>query len=1456
MDEFGYLIDSSHLDSDDGDEKIPNQGSETTTYTDESNAESPSASDTKEPPASAQEADGTSTEEDKSENAGDAADGTHKEAQEASAAQNIQGGSASAPWLGSSVTGWLGMAAVEEPGNLVEGEKTDERQETQAEASFTSSMTEWLGLGGQGKPDDAVKSGEEDRGTADSFASTMTGWLGFGGKEETDHSAEKEQDEERDNGEAQEPVEKFRSRRMSLDLEGSQLHEVEKEEIGTLEWLGKGLSNKLGFGLTNQESGHETTTVKEAEGASKEEEEHPTSWFDMGVGNILDFKKDKSDVDESTESGFKETEEDKILEQKTGLEDVNTSQSQPALTEVVRIETSNESEVEETPKDHNVPSEIETAPGSTDPLTANSNNSDILVGTSDSSKDSVSTEGAASKDSQKDGFPQKKLNSFFPKGSKEEEEDNVLDDNKKEMNMLDGERSAEMENKDHQLPNSIENVGDDNNREPGEEETKTASDTDQGFLTQSDINLEADFSSVDLISKPTVQSAGEEGKAEVEERAETQNQIDSTEESTDTSVEMGASSDDHEGEGNNAERDLLQKNIPTALTDESAEQSQVSDGAEDGSAESQPVLPSGTAEERNERVSDEDDTLTARSEETSVDHSDSLALIDNKTEAETHQGELGQEGEVHPVEGSSQEFGSSHSTKGSTENMSDDASEEDRGTFYTSESTTQIEDDAGQDSVSPLMKQSDGDAHVLKEAEKDGEDNLQLAQTETMRFEKSVLKESGLQATIGFETETEEVEEQEETEELQGEEEVKALDKQQEVEEEKQGGERLQEVRESKEEGKQEDIEVLKKEEKQEAVDEINATKKQEEEIKEEEMQGEEEEQKDEMVEIEEEEKQEEVVKLQGEEKQEVVKEPKGDEKREEVEEFKEKQQQIDEFKEEKQEEVEELREESQREELKEVEETKEEEKKVGEEKQVQSSDHFQAEMENSLHSSPHHQKDSDRPESESNERETQGEKSLESVLSQTSTQTEKRDTENPQVEEEKREGENKDQGEGVKKGMKEEEAPENVEGERRDKEEEEELKCPNEVCPQASLDGFVRDRDGNDSENRWGAIDEEEMGTGEQNPMTNRDQTLADRIGVSDDNKTQPDDTETSSSRISTEKKTEQIHSDHKIDTEEDTGREEIHVRHGDMRVNEDADVPMRKSDGNTVGTEFRAEAGTEITDLSSDPVESQGPISDQVVPRVSQHPTASSLLSDGHNKGRAETESGGAFGFFKSTFSIFSQTPATESAPSLDSSKGETSEAQGSLTPEQEPDSTTDSTGVYIQGLHTDPHITLSQQQHSPPPFTLTPSPSYSHPSSLSANTGSPLQAKTLSKDYKTLLGHMSVDETAVLMELFGRHKLQFLDYILGSSETMTEELDNDESILLDIERLLRYHREELVAPSKRLADAPQEDKEKTSMLIALQKLEMLLARVRKTFNTGKSDIGNTNHQGIPVYMASKIQ
>lgn len=1474
MDEFGSIIHSNHLDSDDdGDEKSPNQESETMLHADGSNFEGPSIPDSTEPPESAPEADNTMTEESKIENAGDGDAVSNEESQEATAAPNVQGGSGSAPWLGSSVTGWLGLNTVTEPDNLAEVEKKDENKETPSEASLASSMTGWLGWGGEGEADESAKSEKQDGESADSLTSTVTGWLGFGAQEKTDQSAEKERDEGGGGSGEQELAEKFRSRRMSLDLEGSQLREEEKEEMGTLEWLGTGLSNRLGFGQAIQESPHETEETSEKK---KEEEEEQVSWFDTGIGNILGYKKE---ADPGIASGFKDKEE-------------------------------GETQMEETPEDQKVPSETE----SMEQLTVDTDNDPAAM--SDNSIDRISTEGLAPEEDQGDLNPQSPseensqslggsssvLTSFSPAGGKEEEVDIVLDDDRKELNL-----QEEVGPSETQEQTSIENVSDDSKTEERKEEDETkphTGETDQGYLTQSDVDLTARFNSVDSNLKTAGQLAGEDDKTAVEKRDEIHSQTDNA----DSPVEVIASVDDHD----DAEKDFFENDIPTAQTDESAEESQVSDGAESSIRESRSVSLSDVTEET------KDDTLTAQSEETSVDHLDLVTVTDDKTDAETNQDELVQEEEMYPVEENSQEFGSSHSTSRTTENMSDDVLEQDRGTLYASESTTTTQDDTNLDSEFSLLRQRDGDAEILEKTENAGESKLQPIQTQT---------------TLGSESETEEVKVHRETGDSKGEEEVKTQEEQQEMEEGKQEEEEvklkeeemLTELEEGMVEGQQENLEVV-----TEVLEEINPTQKQEEHRNGVEMHREKEGQTDEAVEVEEEETQAEVVKPNVEEKQEAAEELNEEVKWEEMKETDERQQETDRLKEEElkeeekrevlkevddmggmgekrevQEAVEEVKEGETQEDVKEAQERQQQaerfkEEEFGELKEEAKREELKKEDETAVPGEKEVQE-----ESAGAERENRDENSLESAaLSQTAPQTVRIDSENPQMDKVEGEEESNDQDDGVQVREKEEET---VEGEGKEEDITEERKCYGELCAQAG--------------------DGHEMETAGQRPMTDRDHILTDKLDVShtdqpvvtekdedsrqeeeqrndiaeaDEKKEEPDETNSSkpyqtrnedvessransiaepdasdstdngvlhsevngdvkqfsseainlpddsvlqqehkslpnnsgTSSLSTEDKTEQMHSNSMMET---AGND---VKYGDEVMNVDDIVPVIKSDVNTVGSEFRPEAGSDIPGSSSSSAKSQSAAPDHAAP---QH------LSDDHNKGEAEIQSRGAFGLFKSAFGYFRE---TESSSGLDSNKGEVSMAEGSQTPEQEVESAADSARVNVQDLPTDPQIPLLQQQ------STTLSPSQPQPSSVSASTGSLPQTKTFSRDYKNLLTHVSEDDVALLVELFGRHKLQFLDYILGTSEPMAEERDHDESILMDIENLLYYHMEGLVAPSTRLVDTSQQDKEKAGTLIALQKLEILLVKVRESFNTGRSDASNTNHQGTDVYMAAKIQ
>lgn len=1279
MDEFGHLLDSRHLDSVGAVQKVHDQDTEipqTAPNTDDAIPESLSKLVSAEPPEPAQSL-STLAEKDGSTYADATAAQTQKEP------HNRQGGSASASWLGSSVTGWFGVAEGQDDG-------------IQPEASLTSTVTGWLGLREQEKPDDVIKTTEEVSVNADSLASTMTGWLGFGGKEKTDHTSEREQDTEKDSGLEQQPEEKYRSRRMSMDIEDT---DEETEGTSTLEWLGNGLSNRFGLHLSNQESEHVGPTYRDPKQTTMEEEQ-PSSWFDMGIGDIIGFKKGKIDVDGTTGSTFKGTE--KATEKSTSSENVNSGESQPAMAEEVMTETHSLSEVVEVQKDERDPPEIEVSSGSVDSVTHDSHGDDVHQGTLDSGKDRLPTGGLANRDVQKDILTQLEVrspaaggmssayNDLFHIGRDEEGQD---DDSPKRIFPADGEQSAEMENKEHQMPNSIEEI----NRKPGEENTSV---TKQSFMTQ---NLAAAYSSQEHSDFPRP-PPGEDGKRDRKEKADPRDFKDNTDMST------GASHDGEDG-GHDAERALPENDNPTT-------QGQVGKGVSDHIAYSviiQPILSSGSAGEHREHVSDEGDNLT--NQVTSVDHFNSLLMTDKMP------------GDAEDI---TELIQSPDSEDGSIRNMSANVSEDDieKATHM----TTDDDNAAGQKSETDA--ESGADADFIQE-NGTGDD---------------VLQETALQTAVDLETEKEEMEKHKTTEDLRRKEkEVKTPDNQlaaNEVE--------LEEVT-AMENGRE-------GEETQGEEDEIN---------------------KDEGEAVQTAQRQIAEITLEVEKVKNVEKQQKEfntmDKKPEDT---------VQESKED----------------LKKGEEALAEEKRIGD---GQSSHYFKADMENILQTA------------------TRGEGSS-APFTWTETLQE----------------EGSDQGEKMKK-KKDKDSLENVKDEQTDG-----PQCLTDRCSEAPADSLARGRDGSTLGSEWSPTHPEDTQTGEQRLPTERDPDVAESIGGNDFGSVEKEESRKQEGQdnwdiaandestgnksdgaeimkgISDDSKDLQYSSvtddDHLLSTEvENTSyTEDSILQQGEKNK---SDIDSVTSDDQNVDTEemfARAEVLRTKDDNTGGP--NLGP-EVRTESSVSHHPT-SSLRSDVKNK--AEDEIGGGFGLLKGAFGYFSQTSATKLVQNLDSAAGE---AQGSVTPDPELDSAT----AYDQGVLTDPSIAPpqpSELEESQP----------SNPRHLH-------QTKSLSKHYKNLLTLMSVDEIAILLEYFGRHKLQFLDYICGSSQPMTEELDHDESILLDVERLLHYHLEALNAPRMRLTDPPQEEKEKALTLSALDKLQMLITRVKEMFNRRKLDIRSTYHQGI---------
>ncbi|XP_034083545.1 transport and Golgi organization protein 1 homolog isoform X3 [Gymnodraco acuticeps] len=889
MDEYGYLIDSSHLDSDeeDVDQNIQNQESEssqTTPYNDDTHTESPST-----PAVVSTEFPISAEEEDENKNAGDAGDaGTQEEVQEPPGTLKEQGGSEPSYWLGSSVTGWLGLAKEEEEtGILVEGENKKETKEMQADASVASSVTGWLGLGGE-PIDDAQESKEEDMKTDHSFTSTMSGWLGFGGEEKTDPSTEKEREEE--------PADMFRSRRMSLDLEGSQLHEEEKEEMGTLGWLGNGLSNTLGFGRTDQESEKEATREKKDRGVIKEEEQPVSgSWLNMGIGDILGYRKDESEVNGSEEGRFKETEENKTLDQ----ENVDTSQSQGELTDEVRTEPSSESKVEETPKDQN------------------DGSNSIDMGTLDS-KYSVLPEDAESKVDVKDMSP-KTING-----------------------------------KDHQMPKSIEKGGEDSNGESGED-FRAKSDTDQDFLTQPNLTLGPDSRFLELNSNAAGQSVGEaeEGttKGDLEEGVKVPIQIINTEASTNIVGGLGA----HSRERNIAEMEVLDDSdsMINNNTETKGELHPLESSSQDiGSSHSR---NSGT-DTLYENASDiERGTLSTSESTTQMENnagqdSPNLPQEHSQSDGDSHELketvkeiENDRENQIQPVqtERETLEFEENilnESGLKSAIGLETNIKTEEVGELKVEgnqDEVAELEEEEKQQEVVEIKEQ--GKQEEAKEIQKEGSQReVQEIQNEKKHQEET--KEERKQEEvkdIKDDSEQQEVNEIQEEEEQQQVKKIKVEGKQEEVEEQKEKEEqeevKQEEVKEIQEEGIQDEVKEIQEEGMQEEVKEIQEEGIQDEvkEIQEEGMQEEvkeiqEEGMQEEVKEIQEEGIQDEVKEIQEEGMQEEVKEIQEDGIQDEVKEIQEEgmEEEVKEIQEEGiQDEVKEIHEEGIQEEVKEIQE-------------------------------------------------------------------------------------------------------------------------------------------------------------------------------------------------------------------------------------------------------------------------------------------------------------------------------------------------------------------------------------------------------------------------------------------------------------------------------------------------------------------------------------------------------
>uniref|UniRef100_A0A3B4A254 SH3 domain-containing protein n=1 Tax=Periophthalmus magnuspinnatus TaxID=409849 RepID=A0A3B4A254_9GOBI len=186
---------------------------------------------------------------------------------------NDQSGSSS--WLRSSVTGLWGLVKKGDSSTNSEEDATKEMPEL----SVTSSVTGWLGFGAKHNGESGEELGTQDTQASSNLDSTMTGWLNFG-------SEVKEQDNTK-SAQVDKPGEVFRSRKLALDFEDNQVHQEENKETGTLGWIGNGISSTLGFGSNNKDSGK-----GKSEETDKNLEPTSHSWFDVGITDMLGFRKD------------------------------------------------------------------------------------------------------------------------------------------------------------------------------------------------------------------------------------------------------------------------------------------------------------------------------------------------------------------------------------------------------------------------------------------------------------------------------------------------------------------------------------------------------------------------------------------------------------------------------------------------------------------------------------------------------------------------------------------------------------------------------------------------------------------------------------------------------------------------------------------------------------------------------------------------------------------------------------------------------------------------------------------------------------------------------------------------------------------------------------------------------------------------------------------------------------
>ncbi|XP_008398042.1 cTAGE family member 5 isoform X2 [Poecilia reticulata] len=1419
MDESGYPLDTSHLDTDEDDD-LNFQDHEP-----ESSQISPHSHDTN--------AQGTltsteSTVKEREDEGVDAAELLEDELK-TSAIPEQQGGSPSSSWLRSSMTGWLGFAKEEQSGDSEQEAREDVKEETKSEASLTSSVTGWLGFGGEDKPN---KDEDSVKGREDTFTSTMTGWLGFGEEKKTVALENKENEE---TGDEKEPTETFRSRRMSLDLEGSKLQEEEKEDMGTMGWLGSGLASRLGFGSSGQDS--------EREGVEVQEEKPSSSWMEMGIGDIWGIGGSNTGADGSKESGIRETERDQMLEQSSGFENVDVSQSEASVTEEIKAEN----------VPYTLPFGAESGDAAEDNIdhsnTEDANNLDIdagILNKDDSIHNSsqVDDENIGEHNmrneqiSQNNEYTERPEISSDPDHSLEELHSNSmeqLEDSMKESENHEvqieapgslEEEGAEVTNQVHKIEGSTlmsENSPANRDNHIEEHFNEVTGQSQQEILgVQSELPEETQVSGDQVESSGQSQLGSSSLQGEVGLQQETQTQTMEVTSNNDGPLLSGNTESLHDS----VSEEGLSETKPNIYT----------------TKESLQIVRDGDVDRFKETVKDqheltEEETSDSENEDFNGNQMKSTIVSERETEdglKEEEKVQIDKQEEVE-VQEQIEEVKQEQKMKLESLNKQETEKEEEMGDI--SEEDMELREE-GQEEIEELEKpveELSEHGHQIREEEiKESEEQNKKEEKVDVFVESS--NQEGMELAEERQKDIEEVEEGEKSVEELPEhghqirvEELKELEEENEKEEKvgvfvessNQEGMELAEERQKEMEVEGEKLETALLEHEQVSVERLKESVEPNEIGQDEEenmsgvfrasssQEGAElaEERQKEMEEVEEGEKS--VAELTEDGHQIRVEELK------ELEEVNEKEEEVDIFADSSNQEGMELAEERQ----KEMEELTE-----GEKWTTVLVEHGEIQVERLNESVEPNETEQEEEMSEVSE-ESSGQEEME-LTEEREKDAKKLNEEDEQVEELQEHGHQ----------IRVEELKE-LEKQNENKIVDDSGEMENQQIGDVLLgdeQGTLERLEESEEQNKQ-AKEEVENQVWEER-LEHKQTDMLDNSSLASLASETNTQTEIQKDEEQEEKEVEKQNKE-ELEEENEHPTKEVEDDNVDVdvfedgertgtTVNDDGDWKEDRQD-NDFEEETRKTFATKTeNELYKDREEMHDSAESQVQ-------TAEQTESTDPPQG-ADSESRGAFGLLKNTLGFFSQTPtpemseSTQSVHNVNPNEAEPSQPHPSITPELA--SPTDSFHAEVT------HAAFPTEHPQTDPLSAEKLPSTAH-----LVTKEPSKTKPLTKHYKNLLRHMNADEAVILEDLFGRHKLQFLDYILTSSEAATAE--DDQSILLDIERLLQHNMETLVAPSMSITDAPQEDKQRTSAIIALQKLETLLKTVKETVSTGISDV--SNHQ-----------